>query len=202
MAQIDDPHAQGKKRRDTVCIVLADETVDETKIRINKVVRKNLRVRLGDIVSVHQVSNGIDSGASAACGRGGSRQAEALAALHAAFAALFAWLLQRSAVVPPPRCMDAFEPPACMHVRLSYGCAVPSPACEAQPYSLLLPACTPPCMCTAEPRMHAQQRRAHGPLPLNYCADSAPTSSTASASTCCPSTTLSRASQATSSTPS
>lgn len=47
--------AQGKKRRDTVCIVLADETVDETKIRINKVVRKNLRVRLGDIVSVHQV---------------------------------------------------------------------------------------------------------------------------------------------------
>lgn len=35
--------------------MLADETVDETKIRINKVVRKNLRVRLGDIVSVHQV---------------------------------------------------------------------------------------------------------------------------------------------------
>jgi hypothetical protein len=46
---------QGKKRRDTVCIVLSDETVDENKIRINKVVRKNLRVRLGDIVSVHQV---------------------------------------------------------------------------------------------------------------------------------------------------
>ena len=47
---------QGKKRKDTICIVLADETVDESKIRINKVVRKNLRVRLGDIVSVHQVS--------------------------------------------------------------------------------------------------------------------------------------------------
>jgi transitional endoplasmic reticulum ATPase len=49
---------QGKKRKDTICIVLADETVDESKIRINKVVRKNLRVRLGDIVSVHQVSLG------------------------------------------------------------------------------------------------------------------------------------------------
>eukprot|EP00878_Enallax_costatus_P032931 GHUV01036282.1.p1 GENE.GHUV01036282.1~~GHUV01036282.1.p1 ORF type:complete len:128 (-),score=28.63 GHUV01036282.1:1184-1567(-) len=46
---------QGKKRKDTVCIVLSDDTVDESKIRINKVVRKNLRVRLGDIVSVHQV---------------------------------------------------------------------------------------------------------------------------------------------------
>lgn len=44
---------KGKKRKDTVLIVLADDTVDETKIRINKVVRSNLRVRLGDIVSVH-----------------------------------------------------------------------------------------------------------------------------------------------------
>ncbi len=39
-----------------MCIVLSDDTVDEAKIRINKVVRKNLRVRLGDIISVHQVS--------------------------------------------------------------------------------------------------------------------------------------------------
>lgn len=48
---------QGKKRKDTVCIVLADDTVEEAKIRLNKVVRNNLRVRLGDVVSVHQVSN-------------------------------------------------------------------------------------------------------------------------------------------------
>ena len=48
---------QGKKRKDTVCIVLADDTVEESKIRINKVVRKNLRVRLADVVSVHQVSH-------------------------------------------------------------------------------------------------------------------------------------------------
>ena len=45
---------QGKKRKDTVCIVLADETVEESKIRMNKVVRKNLRVRLSDVVSIHQ----------------------------------------------------------------------------------------------------------------------------------------------------
>ena len=45
---------QGKKRKDTVCIVLADDTVEEAKIRMNKTVRKNLRVRLGDVVSVHQ----------------------------------------------------------------------------------------------------------------------------------------------------
>merc|ERR1719399_1837960 len=44
---------KGKKRKDTVCIVLADESLDDSKIRLNKVVRKNLRVRLGDIVSVH-----------------------------------------------------------------------------------------------------------------------------------------------------
>lgn len=45
---------RGKRRRDTVCIVLADDTVDENKIRMNKVIRTNLRVRLGDIVSVNQ----------------------------------------------------------------------------------------------------------------------------------------------------
>merc|ERR1719159_821369 len=44
---------KGKKRKDTVCIVLADENLDDQKIRLNKVVRKNLRVRLGDIISVH-----------------------------------------------------------------------------------------------------------------------------------------------------
>jgi transitional endoplasmic reticulum ATPase len=44
---------KGKKRKDTVCIVLADESLEDSKIRLNKVVRKNLRVRLGDIISVH-----------------------------------------------------------------------------------------------------------------------------------------------------
>ncbi|XP_039038614.1 cell division control protein 48 homolog D-like, partial [Hibiscus syriacus] len=45
---------KGKKRKDTICNALADETCDEPKIRMNKVVRSNLRVRLGDVVSVHQ----------------------------------------------------------------------------------------------------------------------------------------------------
>ncbi|KAL0805371.1 hypothetical protein Bca101_097862 [Brassica carinata] len=45
---------KGKKRKDTVCIALADDTCDEPKIRMNKVVRSNLRVRLGDVVSIHQ----------------------------------------------------------------------------------------------------------------------------------------------------
>ncbi|EGC32661.1 cell division cycle protein 48 [Dictyostelium purpureum] len=46
---------KGKKRRDTVCIVLSDPTIDPSKIRMNKVVRNNLRVRLGDMISVHQI---------------------------------------------------------------------------------------------------------------------------------------------------
>lgn len=48
---------QGKKRKDTVCIVLADEQCEEPKIRMNKVIRANLRVRLTDMVSVHQCPN-------------------------------------------------------------------------------------------------------------------------------------------------
>merc|ERR1719408_3992 len=44
---------KGKKGHETVCIVLTDETVDESKVRLNKVVRKNLRVRLGDVCSIN-----------------------------------------------------------------------------------------------------------------------------------------------------
>ena len=44
---------KGKRRRDTVCIVLVDEELPDGKIRMNKVVRQNLRVSLGDIVSIH-----------------------------------------------------------------------------------------------------------------------------------------------------
>ncbi|OMJ67634.1 hypothetical protein SteCoe_35155 [Stentor coeruleus] len=46
---------KGKKRRDTICITLVENELDDGKIRLNKVVRKNLRVRLGDLVSVHPV---------------------------------------------------------------------------------------------------------------------------------------------------
>nr|XP_006014255.1 PREDICTED: transitional endoplasmic reticulum ATPase-like [Latimeria chalumnae] len=43
---------RGKKRRETVCIVLTDESCSEEKIRMNRVTRNNLRVRLGDVVSI------------------------------------------------------------------------------------------------------------------------------------------------------
>ena len=48
---------KGKKRRDTVCIVLGDEACDKSKVFMNKVVRSNLRVRLGDAVSLHQCND-------------------------------------------------------------------------------------------------------------------------------------------------
>ena len=41
---------KGKKRKETVCIVLADDNCPNDKIRMNRVVRHNLRVRLGDVV--------------------------------------------------------------------------------------------------------------------------------------------------------
>lgn len=44
---------KGKKRKDTVLIVLADDNMDDGVARINRCVRNNLRVRLGDIVSIH-----------------------------------------------------------------------------------------------------------------------------------------------------
>ena len=43
---------KGKKGHETVCIVLTDETAEDSNVRMNKVVRKNLRVRLGDLVSL------------------------------------------------------------------------------------------------------------------------------------------------------
>ncbi|XP_058862921.1 transitional endoplasmic reticulum ATPase-like [Acipenser ruthenus] len=43
---------KGKKRRQTVCIVLTDETCADERVRMNRVTRSNLRVRLGDIISV------------------------------------------------------------------------------------------------------------------------------------------------------
>ncbi|KAL0846706.1 hypothetical protein Bca101_019952 [Brassica carinata] len=49
-------NSSGKKWKDTVCIALAGDSCEEPKIRMNKVVRSNLRVRLGDVVSIHQCS--------------------------------------------------------------------------------------------------------------------------------------------------
>eukprot|EP00903_Cladosiphon_okamuranus_P010727 g10139.t1 len=45
---------KGKKRKDTVCIALVEEGLEDSSIRMSKVTRKNLRLRLGDIVTVHE----------------------------------------------------------------------------------------------------------------------------------------------------
>lgn len=44
---------RGKKRKDTVCIALQEEGLEDSKIRLNKVIRNNLRLKLGDLVTVH-----------------------------------------------------------------------------------------------------------------------------------------------------
>ncbi|XP_029908996.1 transitional endoplasmic reticulum ATPase [Myripristis murdjan] len=44
---------RGRKRRQTVCIVLTDDSCADERIRMNRVIRNNLRVRLGDIISIH-----------------------------------------------------------------------------------------------------------------------------------------------------
>lgn len=44
---------RGKKRKDTVLIVLADDDLDDGSARINRVVRHNLRVKHGDVITIH-----------------------------------------------------------------------------------------------------------------------------------------------------
>lgn len=43
---------KGKKRKETLVVVITDNQLEENKIRMNKIIRKNLRVRLGDIVTI------------------------------------------------------------------------------------------------------------------------------------------------------
>lgn len=44
---------RGKKRKDTVLIVLADDDLDDGSARLNRVVRHNLRVKHGDTITIH-----------------------------------------------------------------------------------------------------------------------------------------------------
>ncbi|KAL6937766.1 AAA ATPase cdc48 [Hanseniaspora osmophila] len=44
---------KGKKRKDTVLIVLIDDELEDGMCRVNRVVRNNLRIRLGDVVTIH-----------------------------------------------------------------------------------------------------------------------------------------------------
>ena len=41
---------KGKRRRETICIALADDNVSSDRIRHSRCGRLNLRVRLGDVV--------------------------------------------------------------------------------------------------------------------------------------------------------
>lgn len=43
---------KGKRRKETVCIVLFDESCPDERIRMNRVVRANLCVHLSDVVSI------------------------------------------------------------------------------------------------------------------------------------------------------
>ena len=44
---------KGKKRKDTVLIVLADDEMEDSSARMNRVVRHNLRVKHGDMITVN-----------------------------------------------------------------------------------------------------------------------------------------------------
>merc|ERR1712137_955269 len=48
---------KGKRRQDTVCIALVSDDVSLGKIKMNRVVRSNLNVKLGDIVTVEQFAD-------------------------------------------------------------------------------------------------------------------------------------------------
>ncbi|CAF1197457.1 unnamed protein product [Adineta steineri] len=48
---------KGKKRRETMCILLADDNCSYERILMNRVVKHNLRVRSGDIVSIQGCSD-------------------------------------------------------------------------------------------------------------------------------------------------
>ncbi|CUS23312.1 LAQU0S09e01948g1_1 [Lachancea quebecensis] len=49
----DTVQVKGKKRKDTVLIVLIDDELENGVCRVNRVVRNNLRIRLGDLVTIH-----------------------------------------------------------------------------------------------------------------------------------------------------
>ena len=50
---------KGKKRKETVAIPIIDTKLDNEKIRMNKTVRKNLRIRLGDVVTIKPLESVI-----------------------------------------------------------------------------------------------------------------------------------------------
>lgn len=45
---------KGKRGKTTICVALDDENVEMGKIRMHKVTRKNIYVRLGDLITLKQ----------------------------------------------------------------------------------------------------------------------------------------------------
>lgn len=48
---------KGKKRKDTVSIIMTDDSCEDKKIRLNEVIRKNIGVKIGDIITIHAFSD-------------------------------------------------------------------------------------------------------------------------------------------------
>merc|ERR1712100_569407 len=48
---------KGKKRKDTVSIIMTDDSCEDKKIRLNEVIRKNIGVKIGDIITIHPFSD-------------------------------------------------------------------------------------------------------------------------------------------------
>uniref|UniRef100_A0A1I7UG09 vesicle-fusing ATPase n=2 Tax=Caenorhabditis tropicalis TaxID=1561998 RepID=A0A1I7UG09_9PELO len=48
---------KGKKRKESVAIIVSDESCPNEKVRMNRVIRNNLRIRLGDVVSITPAPN-------------------------------------------------------------------------------------------------------------------------------------------------
>ena len=44
---------KGKKKKDTVSIIMSEDSCETGKIRINKVIRNNIQVKVGDIITLH-----------------------------------------------------------------------------------------------------------------------------------------------------
>ncbi|XP_013594272.1 PREDICTED: cell division control protein 48 homolog E-like [Brassica oleracea var. oleracea] len=60
---------KAKKRKDIVFILFADESCEDPKIRMNKIVRSNLRVRLGDVILSSLLTNALTSSTESVCTR-------------------------------------------------------------------------------------------------------------------------------------
>ena len=44
---------KGMRKRETLCVVMSDDNLSDDKMLINKIVRNNLRVKLGDTATIH-----------------------------------------------------------------------------------------------------------------------------------------------------